>query len=247
MDLRRHETDRVRLPSGATLALGQPRSAGVLDPATLAECRRVGIPLAYDPLQLGWVPAEAEDDLDIDPRGAAPVPRRRPMADRLAALSRRYRLRPWAAADRDAFRALLDNPKIWEHLPEAYPAPLTDEMAEALIELSREAQHHEVRCVEHAGAPIGQVRLAFDAGAPGRAEISYWLGEAHWGQGHGAAIVELATALGFRTHEWLDTLYARVHAANPASARLLEKAGYAEMGRAEDDPEIRVFEIRRPA
>lgn len=56
-------------------------------------------------------------------------------------------------------------------------------------------------------------------------ELGYWLGENHWGQGFAheaaAALVAAASAVG------IDPIRARVLATNPASARVLEKTGFA--------------------
>lgn len=56
-------------------------------------------------------------------------------------------------------------------------------------------------------------------------ELGYWLGERHWGQGfaHEAAagLVAAACAIG------IDPIRARVLTTNPASARVLEKIGFA--------------------
>lgn len=216
-------SDIVRLPSGAFLDPARPRSRGVLEPEALAWCRENAVALGYDPVQGGWLPLTAEDDLDADDAGW-PAPRRR-AADGLEAS---LRFRPWSAADLPAYRALLDDPEVWRFMPERYPAPLTEDLARDLIALSSVDGRHEVRCVERAGRPVGQVRLLFDAQGQDRsgAEISYWLGRAHWGAGIGGAMVRAAGARAFRDHPGLRRLVARVHPANAGSARLLSRAGY---------------------
>lgn len=61
------------------------------------------------------------------------------------------------------------------------------------------------------------------------AEIGYWLGEEFWGRGIMTEVVEAVTDWGFETLG-LVRIYAAVFARNPASARVLEKAGYTFEG-----------------
>lgn len=70
---------------------------------------------------------------------------------------------------------------------------------------------------------MGVVSLKFE---PGKApELGYWLGEPHWGRGYAPeaarGLVQAAAAAG------IAEIRARVLASNPASIRVLEKAGFA--------------------
>ncbi len=217
------------LPSGRVLDLRRPRSDGPLDGEALDWCRATGVPLAYDPAQVGWLPAGAADDL---------APPRRGWEGRL-------RLRAWREEDLEAYLGLLDDPRVWAHLPDPYPDPLTPALARDLIAISNVGGHHEVLAVEADGTVAGQVRLAF-ATDGGEAEVSYWLGSAHWGRGIGSALVALFTDRSFRRRPGLGAIVARVHRGNPASARVLKKAGYREAGQMADDPAWRLFRRERP-
>lgn len=62
------------------------------------------------------------------------------------------------------------------------------------------------------------------------AEIGYWLGEPFWGRGIATAAVIAVTGYAFTRHD-LVRLHAGVFEWNPASARVLEKAGYSLEGR----------------
>ena len=191
-----------------------PRSAGVDD--LHVEGRR-----GFDPLQSVWQAMDRPDDLD--PVAADPLRR---AVDRLDL--RGLALRPWARADLPAFRALLDDPAVWSHLPEAYPDPLDDAAAATLIDLANRLDTHLVRAVICDGQPVGQLRLELTPlqGGRGFAELSYWLGRAHWGQGLGTAMVSGATARSFARMPQLLRLVAKVRPENPASARALEHAGF---------------------
>lgn len=62
------------------------------------------------------------------------------------------------------------------------------------------------------------------------AETGYWLGESMWGRGFATIAVKAVTEYAFATFE-LHRLQAIVYQWNPASARVLEKAGYTLEGR----------------
>ena len=62
------------------------------------------------------------------------------------------------------------------------------------------------------------------------AEIGYWLGESCWGRGIVTEALRAVTAEAFRRFE-LRRIYALPFADNPASVRVLEKAGYVLEGR----------------
>ncbi len=232
-------TAPVTLPDGRRFDPHRPRSAGPLDAAELAFCRENAIPLAYDPAQIGWVVADATDDVDLL-HDAPELPGED--ADRRSEPGD-LRFRPWNASDAALFVRLLDDPEIWRHLPEPYPDPLSESLARELIELSNSAGHHEVRAVEAGGETVGQVRLTHDpaTGRRDEAEISYWLGRSYWGRGIGARMVARFTAQCFRADPQLRAIVARVHRDNPASARILEKAGYRREGPVPDDPDILLF------
>ena len=57
------------------------------------------------------------------------------------------------------------------------------------------------------------------------AELGYWLAEPFWGRGVMTAAVTAFVAHSFQTLP-LQRIFASVYASNPASARVLEKAGF---------------------
>ena len=62
------------------------------------------------------------------------------------------------------------------------------------------------------------------------AEIGYWLGEPFWGRGIATEAVRAITNYAFSTFN-LCRIYAGVFEWNPASVRVLEKAGFMREGR----------------
>ncbi|MCF3974123.1 GNAT family N-acetyltransferase [Paracoccus salsus] len=203
------------------------RWAGPLTPAEIRIARANGTPLAYDPAQLGWVYCDARDADDDPPRAPS---FRQPGGD-LTQLGG-IRLRPWRLDDLSVFRALLDDPEVWRFMYEPYPAPLTEDMARQLLQLSGVERHHKVRAAEFGGEVIGQTRILFDGPdtGPNEAEISFWMGRQHWRRGLGTNMVRLATLRGFARHPSLKRLVAYVHPDNRGSLRVLEKAGYVPNG-----------------
>jgi len=138
-----------------------------------------------------------------------------------------FSFRPWTSRDAASYQALLGNPKVWEHLPEPFPSPFTEETARALIDVGSIGFHHETLAVETAGRAIGQCLLRFDQPfARSRAsEVAYWLGERFWGQGLMSRILPVFTYRSFCVHD-VDVIYAWIRNDNVASIRVAERAGY---------------------
>lgn len=203
----------VGLPDAARL-----RWQGVLRPEDRDWCRRNGVALAWDPAQAGWVVAPEGGFIDDTPEVDAPLSHAAGLA-----------LRAWTAADLPVFHALLDDPMVWRHLLEAYPAPLTQAMAADLIEVAATGTHHAVRAVTLAGIPVGQIRIALEPEVT-RAELAYWLGRDYWGRGLGRRMVAKAVIWAFAGRPALRELTARVRPENTASARALRAAGFAPTG-----------------
>ena len=78
---------------------------------------------------------------------------------------------------------------------------------------------------------VGGVGYTIDSDVNYRsAEIGYWVGEEFWGRGIATEALIAVTEHAFSTYD-LCRLYAHVFDWNPASARVLEKAGYEFEGR----------------
>lgn len=221
----RTDKESYLLPCGQTLQLNRLRSEGILTHAELSFCNANDIPVAYDPLQSGWLPAQVIDDLYTNEVVDIAHPR---VQNTKAAVSLHLRLRPWEQTDVPRFRHLLDDPLMWEHMPEDYPNPLSRNMAEALIDLANASNHHQVHAILHDNLPIGQVRLLFESDPEdlGVAELSYWIGRDYWGQGFASAAVRAFSRQSLAENSGLSTLIARVKRKNVASRRVLEKAGF---------------------
>ena len=93
---------------------------------------------------------------------------------------------------------------------------------EFLATLSDASKPRAYAIAETDGRLMGVVSLKCEAGQP--PELGYWLGEPCWGRGYASeaatALVEAAQRVG------VSDIRARVLASNPASVRVLEKAGF---------------------
>jgi RimJ/RimL family protein N-acetyltransferase len=75
---------------------------------------------------------------------------------------------------------------------------------------------------------IGVIGLTDIAGTP-RAELGYWIGRSHWGQGYATEAVRRMVLFGF-TELGLARIEAGIFVGNTRSGRVLQKAGFAETG-----------------
>lgn len=140
-------------------------------------------------------------------------------------------LRPWREGDEPALVRHADSHAVWRGLRDRFPRPYTRADAEAWISLCRDMNPQTRLAIEVGGEAAGGITLEPGDDINRRtAEIGYWLGEALWGRGIATAAVRAMTGYGFETLG-LTRVFAVPLANNPASARVLEKCGYALEGR----------------
>ncbi len=140
-------------------------------------------------------------------------------------------LRAWSADDLGALLRHADDPQVPRGLSERFPHPYTRADGEAFLAGRVVDLDGPVLAIEIAGEACGSVAVRPGQGERAHgAELGYWLGRRHWGQGHMTRIV--AAYL-----DWvvpalrLQRVEASVLDGNPASARVLEKNGFQEEGR----------------
>jgi RimJ/RimL family protein N-acetyltransferase len=137
----------------------------------------------------------------------------------------RCTLRPWRVGDETSLVRNANNRRVWRNLarlPHPYTASDADEWitrASAQSPVTDFAIAVRDEAVGGIGVEIG--RDVFSRSA----EIGYWLGEAHWGRGVATEALRAMTEYAFATFD-LCRLQAGVFEWNPASMRVLEKAGY---------------------
>ena len=140
----------------------------------------------------------------------------------------RCTIRPWQKTDAESLERHANNINVARNLRDRFPHPYTSKEARAFLRHVAGEEDPSNLAIDVGGAAVGAVGYV-----PGRdverfsAEIGYWLGEEFWGRGIATEAVVLVTAFAFRQLNYLR-LFALPFADNPASARVLEKAGYVQ-------------------
>ncbi|MES2524581.1 MAG: GNAT family protein [Gemmatimonadota bacterium] len=139
-------------------------------------------------------------------------------------------LRPLDAADAASLARNADDREIWLNLRDRFPHPYTLSDAESYIAAVAGRARQTSFGIVLDGEAAGTVSLM-----PGsdverlNAEIGYWIGRKFWGRGVVTDVVRAATSYAFETLG-MRRVFAVPFARNPASARVLEKAGYVREG-----------------
>jgi RimJ/RimL family protein N-acetyltransferase len=139
-------------------------------------------------------------------------------------------LRGWYLKDADSLRRNADNPKIAQYLLDRFPSPYTAEAAENWVEYWQNQDPIINFAIAIDDEIIGGVGLEIRSDVYRKSPlIGYWLAEQHWGKGIMPKAVKLVTQYAF---EHLDAicLLGYVLSKNPASMRVMEKAGYSKIG-----------------
>ncbi len=124
-----------------------------------------------------------------------------------------------------------NNRNVSRNLRDAFPYPYTTLDAQEWLARALERWPESNWAIASPDLLIGGIGLTFGSDVHRRsAEIGYWLGEPLWGRGIATAAVIAVTEYAFAQHD-LVRLHAGVFEWNPASARVLEKAGYVFEGR----------------
>lgn len=140
-------------------------------------------------------------------------------------------VRSWKRGDDASLIRYADNRKVWINLRDRFPHPYRRSDARAWLAHVVGQRPETNFAIDVAGEAIGGIGYHLQEDVHRRsAEIGYWLGEPFWGKGIATQAVRALTAHAFRTHD-LARIYASVFEWNPASARVLEKAGYTIEGR----------------
>ncbi|HBL27170.1 MAG TPA: GNAT family N-acetyltransferase [Acidobacteria bacterium] len=142
--------------------------------------------------------------------------------------SERLLLRPWQTGDEEALVRHADNRRVWQTLRDRFPHPYTMADARAFIQLAERSPDPPADlAIVHAGEPIGGIGLQPQTDvARFNSEVGYWLGEPFWGRGFATEALQRFSTYAFE-HFPFERLEAWIFSSNPASARVLAKAGYA--------------------
>lgn len=140
------------------------------------------------------------------------------------------RIRPWESADAEPLQALASDARIAATtlVPHPYPPGAAVSFVESATEAraSREVFSFAVLDGDTLVGSCGIKHLDWGALT---GEIGYWIGVPFWGRGYATEAVRLVTAFGLGKLGLLR-IEAEVLEHNPASGRVLEKAGYRRVG-----------------
>ena len=140
------------------------------------------------------------------------------------------RVRPWAADDVPSLTTHANNRRIWETLRDRFPHPYIRADAVAFVRRVRASLPETSFAIEVDGAAVGGIGFMLQQDVERvSAEIGYWLGEPYWGRGICTEAVRAVTAYAIEQHG-LTRVFAVPFAHNPASLRVLEKAGFQREG-----------------
>lgn len=139
-------------------------------------------------------------------------------------------IREWHSDDEAALVVAADNRKVWRNLQHGFPHPYTRADARqwfALLAAMREPTHW---AIEVNGVAAGGIGVDLGEGVFAKSgQFGYWLGEPYWGRGLMSEAVRTVSAYALDRFG-LVRLDAGVFEWNPASMRVLEKAGFVREG-----------------
>jgi RimJ/RimL family protein N-acetyltransferase len=140
------------------------------------------------------------------------------------------RLRPWRPGDEHALARHANDHRVWRTLRDDFPYPYTLRDAETWVRHAAALPPLQEMAVAVEGEPVGGIGIVPQRDVHRRtAELGYWLGAELWGRGIMTAAVRSFAAAVFERRDF-GRLQALVFASNPASARVLEKAGWTREG-----------------
>ena len=140
-------------------------------------------------------------------------------------------IRSFSPADAESLVRYANNRRVSINLRDRFPYPYTRADAEAFLDAARAQRPESDFAIAGHDEVIGGIGFHRQTDVYRlSAEIGYWLGEPFWGRGIATRTVRALADWIFATTP-LVRLYAHVFDWNPASARVLEKAGFALEGR----------------
>lgn len=147
--------------------------------------------------------------------------------------SARLRLRPVREDDADDIVRLIGDAEV-VHFLAMVPYPYTLEDARMFI---ASAQGRGPLAVQESfvverrddGAFLGVMSLIPDAHVAGAAILGYWIAKPYWAQGYATEAAQTLVEYGFATRGY-TSISAAAAVANPASRRVLQKAGLVAVG-----------------
>lgn len=139
------------------------------------------------------------------------------------------RLRPFRLEDAESLVRHANNPKVAARLRDRFPNPYTMEDAKHFLSgvARRGPESNEfVLAIEVDGSAAGGIGIVRGTDIERvAAELGYWIGEEYWGRGIMTEAIRRFAPWVMERYE-LTRLHADCFTDNPASSRVLEKAGF---------------------
>jgi len=143
----------------------------------------------------------------------------------------RCTIRSWRLDDGAPLAKHANNRKIWLGLRDLFPHPYTIDNANEFLRRELRTQPIINFSIDIDGLAVGGIGIRIgDDVYRHTAELGYWLSEDFWGHGITSEAVPAFSNYCFENFP-LHRIYAEPYANNPASARVLEKAGFVLEGR----------------
>lgn len=139
-------------------------------------------------------------------------------------------IRDWQPSDEAPLIAFANNRNVWRNLHHRFPHPYTQADARAWFSMLAALPEPTHWAIEVDGTAVGGIGVDLGEGVFAKSgQFGYWLGEQYWGRGIASEVVRVVSEY-VLSHFGLARLEAQVFAWNPASMRVLEKAGFVREG-----------------
>ncbi len=139
-------------------------------------------------------------------------------------------IRSWRADDARALARHANDREVWRNLRDRFPHPYTAADADWWLQHAAAQRPETDFAIEAGGEAVGGIGIILQQDVERiSGEVGYWVGRAMWGRGIASLAVRGFTAYCFEAFP-LERIFALVFAWNPASMRVLEKAGYRREG-----------------
>jgi RimJ/RimL family protein N-acetyltransferase len=145
---------------------------------------------------------------------------------------KRCTIRDCRLTDAESLAKHANNRNVSINLRDRFPYPYTIEDAKKFLErvVAKEGLE-QIFCIDVDGALVGTIGLHRGEDVHRlTAEFGYWIGEEFWGRGIMSEIIPAFVDYCFKEFS-LKRMFAMPHSRNPASVRVLEKAGFVLDGR----------------
>lgn len=142
-----------------------------------------------------------------------------------------YRLRELKIEDAESIAKYANNYNISRFLTDAFPFPYGIEDARIFITKIAADPEVTILTIEVNGEAAGAIGIHPQSDIHRKnAELGYWLAEPYWGHGIVTRAIREIVELAFKKYT-INRIFARPFSNNPASQRVLEKAGFSLEGR----------------